>query len=100
MSTGGSITCQNHGGYVARFYVKYTKPDGQREAKDSGDFSIGVNKVIEIPAGSTEIVVKAEENWAFGWSNIFLKEYPGVVCKIFELLGTTLDPHYKERDCN
>ena len=97
--SGGSITVRNSGAYVARFYVKYTDTDGKRVEHDSGDFTVGVNKSIELPPGSIHIVVKAEEMWGFGWSTIFTKEYPSVVCKEFQLLGTTLDPYYHEKDC-
>lgn len=94
----GTILVRNGGGYVARCYVKYTKSDGKRESHDSGDITVGVNKSFELPVGSTHIEVKAEEMWGFGWSTIFTKHYSHVVCKEYELLGTTLDPHYHEKD--
>ena len=64
---------------------------------DSGDFIEGLRKSCELPAGSTYITVKAQELSLPGeWSTIFIKEYPTVVRKEFELLGTTLDPYYRE----
>ena len=95
VAMSGSITVRNMGGYVAKFYVEFTV-NGQRYTRHSGVFSLGVNKAIELPAGSTDIVVKAEEMWGFGWSTIFVKNYAYVVTKSFELGGTTLDPSYNE----
>lgn len=93
----GIIVVRNCGGYVARFTVKYTH-NGQRYTEESGNFTAGVNKSIEFPSGSTDIVVKAEELWGFGWSTIFCKEYSYTVRKWFELTGTTLHPDYHEKD--
>ena len=93
----GHIIVINKGAYIARFFVKYTGPDGKRVNYDSGDFTEGVTKSVELPAGSTYITVKAQELALPGeWSTIFIKEYPTVVRKEFELLGTTLDPYYRE----
>ena len=96
--SGGYISVENRGAYIARFYVKCTGPDGKRVAPyDSGDFTEGFNKSCEIQPGSTNITVKAQEMVFPGyWSDIFIKEYPTVVSKEFELLGTTLDPYYRE----
>ena len=93
----GIIVVRNCRGYVARFTVKYTH-NGQRYTEESGNFTAGVNKSIEFPSGSTDIVVKAEELWGFGWSTIFCKEYSYTVRKWFELTGTTLHPDYHEKD--
>ena len=95
--SGGYIKVINKGAYIARLYVKYTGPDGKRVPYDSGDLTEGVSKSCELPAGSTNITVKAQELAILGqWSDIFIKEYPTVVAKEFELLGTTLDPYYHE----
>lgn len=93
---GGVIVVRNCGGYIARFSVTYTHND-HNFTKESGIFTIGINKSIEIPAGSTDILVKAEEMWGLGWSTIFTKEYSSVVRKKFDLYGTTLHPHYCEK---
>ena len=95
MMAGGSIIMRNDGGYVACFYVKYTKADGTHETKSSGEFTLGVNREIDLPPGSTDIVVKAEENTGFKWSTIFVKEYSEPVYRYFQLKGTTLDPYYR-----
>ena len=97
MGGGGVIIVRNGGGYIARFTVKYTH-NGNRYTNESGMFTIGVNKSIEYPAGSTDIIVKAEEMWGLGWSVIFTKEFPSVVRKRFDLYGTTLHPHYCEKE--
>ena len=65
-------------------------------SENSGNFPLGVKKAIEFPPGSTDIAVKVEEMWGFGWSTIFTKEYPNVVRKEFHLYGTTLHPNYRE----
>ena len=94
----GFILVENRGAYIARIFVKYTGPDGKRVNYDSGDFTEGVTKSCELPAGSTYITVKAQEMALPGeWSTIFIKEFPIVVHVEFELLGTTLDPYYRER---
>lgn len=95
--SGGAIVVRNGGGYIAKFTVKY-KYKGSHYTKESGIFSIGVNKSIEFPSGSTDIMVKAEEMWGFGWSVIFTKEYSTVVRKRFDLYGTTLHPNYCEKE--
>ena len=81
-----------------RFFVKYTGPDGKRVNYNSGDFTEGVKKSCKLPPGSTDTVVKIQE-MAFlcDWLTIAIKEYPIMVHKEFELLGTTLDPYYHER---
>ncbi len=95
---GGSITVRNAGGYVARFSITYTL-GGHRFTKDSGNFTVGVNKSVSIPSGSTDISLKVEEMWGFGWSTIFTKEYSKPVTECFEVYGTTLQPKYKSISC-
>lgn len=97
-TTTGSITVRNSGGYVARFSVSY-KLNGHEFTKDSGNFTVGVNKSIMIPQGATDIFLKVEEMWGFGWSTIFTKSYPGPVTKCFKVYGTTLNPKWEEIDC-
>ena len=86
--------------YIARFNVSYTEPDGNPCNKESGNFALGVNKSIEIPFGSKDIMVKIEEMSGprMEWSTIVTKEYPEVVRKKFYLRGTTLQPSYSEDD--
>ena len=92
----GYISVRNTGGFVARFSVEYTRSSGSRTREDSGNISLGVNKSIELPPGSTDISLKVEEMWGFGWSTIFDKHYSSVVNKEFQVYGTTLAPCYKE----
>ena len=92
-----SVIVENKGAYIARLFVKYTGLDGKRVNYDSNDFTEGVRKSCDLPAGSTDILVKAMEMAIPGtWSTIFIKEYPTVVSVEFVLLGTTLDPYYRE----
>ena len=46
------VSVNNTGGYVARFSVTY-KEKGVEITKDSGDFTAGVKKSIEIPGDAT-----------------------------------------------
>lgn len=93
---GGSILVRNNGGYVARFSIKF-KLNGQTITKDSGEFTLGVNKSIDIPAEATEIHLKVEEAWFIAsWSTIFTKDFEAPVSKKYEIAGTTLNPTWKE----
>ncbi|SHJ93708.1 Thiol-activated cytolysin [Hathewaya proteolytica DSM 3090] len=95
-NVGGSILVRNNGGYVARFSVKFNL-NGQVITKDSGDFTLGVNKSIDIPAEATEIHLKVEEAWFIkSWSTIFTKDFGTPVNKSYEISGTTLNPKWKE----
>jgi hypothetical protein len=95
---GGSILVRCEGGYVARFTLSY-KLNGHDFSKDSGNISLGVNKSESIPAGATDIHLKVEEMWGFGWSSIFTKDYTEPVTKCFKVYGTTLSPKYAEITC-
>ena len=84
--------------YIAKFFVKYTGPDGKRVTYDSGDFTEGVKISCELPAGSTYITLKIQELALPGeWSTILIEEFPTVVRIEIELLGTALDPYYRKR---
>ncbi|MDR8391289.1 hypothetical protein NC796_09085 [Aliifodinibius sp. S!AR15-10] len=95
---GGSILIRCEGGYVARFTVSY-KYKGKEISKHSGDISIGVNKSISIPEGVSDIHLKVEEMWGFGWSTIFTKNFDSPVTKCYKVYGTTLNPKYSKIDC-
>jgi hypothetical protein len=97
-TTAGSILVRNSGGYVARFSLTYNL-NGHDFTKDSGDFSLGVNKSVDIPTGATNIRLKVEEMWGFGWSTIFTKTFAEPVTKCYKVYGTTLDPKYEEISC-
>ena len=92
---GGSVKVRNEGGYVARFSLSYTF-QGHNFTKNSGTFSLGVNKSIEIPEGATDIHLKVEEMWGFGWSTIFTKVFPTPESKSYKVYGTTLNPKWAE----
>lgn len=95
---GGSILVRCEGGYVARFTLSY-KYEGHDFSKHSGDITLGVAKSESLPAGSTEIHLKVEEYWGFGWSTIFTKDYREPITKCFKVYGTTLAPKYAEISC-
>lgn len=95
---GGSILVRCEGGYVARFTLSYTF-NGEEFSKHSGDISIGVNKSESIPEGATNIYLKVEEMWGFGWSTIFTKNYSAPVTECFKVYGTTLSPKYAQISC-
>ncbi|MTK09157.1 MAG: hypothetical protein F8N38_19000 [Hungatella sp.] len=95
-NVGGSITVRNTGGYVAKFKITFTL-NGQRIEKESGDFTAGVNKQLDIPAGSTDIQVEAMAAWFIGsWSSIFTVGFNAPVRKSYEVYGTTLNTKWKE----
>ncbi len=92
----GWISIENEGGYVAKFDVSFTL-NGERVTRDSGNFTLGVTKVIDIPADATDVVLHAWDAWFIkSWKEIFSKHFDGPVCKKYKLLGTTLGPDYKE----
>lgn len=95
----GTILVRCEGGYVARFTLSY-KLGGHEFSKHSGDISLGVNKSESMPAGATDIYLKVEEMWGFGWSTIFTKSYPAPVTECFKVYGTTLSPKYAEIPCS
>lgn len=95
---GGSILVRCEGGYVARFTLSY-QYGGQGFSKHSGDISIGLNKSESMPSGATDIHLKVEEMWGFGWSTIFTKNYAAPVTECYKVYGTTLDPKYAKISC-
>ena len=93
---GGRISIENRGAYVAKFTVAYTV-DGNRTTKESDNFSAGVTKSIEIPAGATNIQLCAQDAWFFGsWNDIFSKSFDTPVTKKYRVSGTTLNTSYEE----
>ena len=97
--TGGSFFVRNDGGYVARFSVTYMF-DGKEFSKDSGDFTLGVNKSVSVPAGATDIHLKVEEAWFIGsWTTIFAQNFGSPVTKCYKIWGTTLNPSWEEISC-
>jgi hypothetical protein len=92
----GSIIVRNEGGYVARFKVQFVI-EGKTITSDSGNFTAGVNKSVDIPSGATSIYLKVEEAWFINsWSTIFTKNFDSPVEKSYTISGTTLNPSWKE----
>ena len=75
---GGVIVIRNGGGYIARFSVRFINDERKHITRESGIFTVGVNKSIEFPSESKDIIVKAEAMWGLGWSTIFTKEFSAV----------------------
>ncbi len=95
---GGSILVRCEGGYVARFTLTYML-NKHEFSKHSGDISLVVNKSESIPAGATDINLKVEEMWGFGWSTIFTMHYDTPATECFKVYGTTLAPKYAKIAC-
>ena len=94
-NTVGSITIKNKGAYVAKFKVSYTV-DGQRLVKESGNFTAGVNKQIDIPANASDIHIEALAAWFIcSWSTIFTEVYKEPIRIVYEISGTTLNTSWK-----
>ena len=95
-ASSGWISIENKGGYVAKFDVSYMQK-GKRITEESGDFTAGVTKVIDIPSDATDIVLHAWDAWFIkSWTEIFSKHFDGPVRKKYKVTGTTLHPDYEE----
>lgn len=92
----GVISISNSGGYVAKFTLSYSL-DGKRYSKESDNFTSGITKSMEIPAGATNVVVTALAAWFIAsWNEIFSKKFDGPVVKKYRVSGTTLNTSYEE----
>ena len=92
----GSISIENRGAYVAKFTVSYDL-DGKRITKETDNFTSGVTKSIEIPAGATAISLCAMDAWFIGqWNDIFAKTFEEPVVKKYRVSGTTLNTAFEE----
>lgn len=95
-SNSGWISIENEGWYVAKFDVTYTL-NGERVTKESGEFTAGVTKVIDIPAGAVDIVLHAWNAYFIkSWREIFSKSFDEPVAKKYKVTGTSLNTDYKE----
>ena len=95
-NSSGWISVYSTGAYVARFSVAYTQ-GGARISKDSGEFTAGVTKTIDLPADATDIVLHVQDAYFFGsWRDIFSKHFDEPVCKSYHIWGTTLITDYEE----
>lgn len=93
---GGRISIENRGAYVAKFTVSFDL-EGKRVTCESDNFTAGVTKSIEIPAGATNIQLCAMDAWFIGqWNDIFTKAFKGPVMKKYRISGTTLNTSYEE----
>ncbi|QNP68858.1 hypothetical protein IAG44_04915 [Streptomyces roseirectus] len=95
----GSFLVRNDGGYVATFDVAYDL-DGRRTTEKSGNFTLGVTKELEVPAGATNIDLKVEEYWLPALkTTIFTKHFESPVTECYSIWGTTLAPAYRQISC-
>ncbi|MDE2483338.1 MAG: hypothetical protein KGN02_14265 [bacterium] len=98
-ATGGTIRVKNTGAYVATFKVQYSLK-GTRYTIESGNFTAGTTRALDVPAGATDIYLEVSEYVFIGITTvIFTKRYdsPGNYC--FEIGGTTFSPSWKEVAC-
>ena len=92
----GSITVKNSGGFVATFSVQYQQ-SGNKKTAESGDFTYGVTKNVQLPSNATDILVTIKiAVFIKTWSVIGTYKYDSPVTKLFEVSGTTLDAEIKE----
>lgn len=92
---GGSILVRCEGGFISRFTLSY-EFEGLEFSKHSGNISLGVNKSESVPIGATNLFLKVEEMWGFGWSTIFTQQFAEPVQKCYKVYGTTLNPKWNE----
>lgn len=96
--SSGYISVRNTGGYVAEFYVDYTV-NGVRLSKESGEFTAGVTKTIDIPSDATDITLHVKEAYFIhSWTTIFSEHFDEPVCKKYHIWGTTLNPKWEEEN--
>ena len=89
----GNVMVKNAGGYVMWFTVKY-EYQGQWVTKESGNFTLGFIRDIEIPVGAKNITITAEQTTG----EIFTEtlEKPEIVC--FKCWGTIFSTTYGKCD--
>ena len=92
----GKITIKNEGGYVAKYTVTYTY-NGEQVTKESGSFTAGFSRSIDIPAGAYDISLHAYDAWFFNsWNVIFSKHFNEPETRKYKVTGTTLNTSYEE----
>lgn len=89
----GNVMVKNGGGYVMWFTVKY-EYQGQWVTKESGNFTLGFTRDIEIPVEAKNITITAEQTTG----EIFTEtlEKPEIVC--FKCWGTIFSTNYSKCD--
>ncbi|KEH96836.1 hypothetical protein [Clostridium botulinum] len=94
------IQISNYGGFMAEFYVTYIDPMGIEHNEDSGAFSLGFSRRINIVPGTRTVGLKVEL-WIFGGNRIIYDGYmgiPGPSC--FGLYHTIFDATFEPISCN
>jgi hypothetical protein len=94
--TGGSYSVRNDGevGYVATFSVSYTW-EGQGFSQDSGAFTVGESRTIQVPAGATNIHLEGKAYVSFSiTATVFTRDFaqPSKKCWVVKGLPPTYQP--------
>ena len=95
------ITFFNQGGYVANFTLTYTA-NGSPVTDNSGNLSLGMTAVYDIPSGATNITVAGSEDTGLTWAptkQIFRQPLAFGPSTCFKSYGTTLSPSWNH-DCS
>jgi hypothetical protein len=92
----GYVRFYNDGGFVARFYLKYTH-EGQTVELETGDTCLGNKMTYIIPGNATGIQIIGKECTGLAWEwwrtvfNLSLNSAPN---KCYRLYGGTLTPEW------
>jgi hypothetical protein len=95
------ITVASTGAYVARFSVAFTE-NGTKQTANSGNFTSGTQKAVNIPSDATDIFLKVEgEVFIDDWNTIFTEQWASApdapIC--FKIWGITTDMHHEQVAC-
>ena len=84
------IRIENHGGYVAKFYVSWEQGQQWR----SGSRPVGYAETIPLPQHVKTVWINAQEHTGFKWKTIFEKR-DAPVQRTYTVTGTTLHPDWR-----
>ena len=94
---GVIITLHNGGGYKAQFNISYYDAQGTKHSCCSENVTLGRNKSIEIPAGSTRLSVNGQADiFCKCWSDIFTDTMYTPVNTTYRVWGTTLNTNWEK----
>ncbi|KOC46320.1 hypothetical protein [Clostridium botulinum] len=68
------IQIGNYGGFLAEFYVDYIEANGTPHSEDSGAFSLGFSRRINISPGTPGVNLRVEI-WIFGGMRVMYDGY-------------------------
>jgi cytolysin (calcineurin-like family phosphatase) len=91
-ATDGWVTFFNEAGYVAKYYLTYTR-NGKTETFKTGNIALGNKRRYEIPGDATNIIVEGQGKtgllWDM-WRTTFKKTFSTAPNQCFKSYGTTL----------